>query len=159
MPIDDQAFQPLPAHYEMCFGCGTEHPTGLHLRMEGAERRVRGTFEVTEHHQGAPGLAHGGVLAAAVDEGMGFLLHVLAVPAVTGHLEIDFRRPVPVGSVLELAGEVEDVEGRKIRTRMTGSLDGEVAIEARALYIRVDPEHFTEHGTREPPAFERPYNP
>lgn len=159
MTTDQEGFRPLPAHYEMCFGCGTEHPTGLHLRMEGAERRVRGSFEVTEHHQGAPGLAHGGVLAAAVDEGMGFLLHVLAVSAVTGHLEMDFRKPVPVGSVLELAGEVEDVEGRKIRTRMTGSLDGEVAIEARALYIRVNPEHFTRHGERIPPHFDRPYNP
>ena len=68
-------FRPLPSHYDRCFGCGRDHPTGLHLQMWGLddELRVRGSFTVTEHHQGAPGLAHGGVISAAVDEGMGYV--------------------------------------------------------------------------------------
>ena len=61
-----------------------------------------GSFTVTEHHQGAPGLAHGGVVAAAMDEAMGFLLWLLKTLAVTARIEVDFRRPVPVGSTLEL---------------------------------------------------------
>jgi Thioesterase superfamily len=91
-------FRPLPSHYDRCFGCGRDHPTGLHLEMWGLddELRVRGSFTVTEHHQGAPGLAHGGVISAAVDEGMGYLLWLVGSPAVTARLEVDFRRPVPV---------------------------------------------------------------
>lgn len=157
---DSREMRPLPPHYVLCFGCGGEHPTGLHLAVVGGGRRVEGSFEVTEHHQGAPGLAHGGVLAAAVDEAMGFLLWLLAVPAVTAHLEVDYRRPVPVGTRLHLEGEVERVEGRKIRTRMTARMDGEIAVEARALFIAVGVEHFRAHAERagvlEP---ERPYNP
>jgi len=150
-------FRELPSHYDRCFGCGREHPTGLHLRMEGGEREVRGRFTVTEHHQGAPMLAHGGVIAAAMDEGMGYLLWLLQHPAVTGHLEVDYRTPVPVGATLELHGILEKVEGRKIHTRMTGHIGDMLAVEARAIYIEVGLEHFQPYLEAE--AFDNPYNP
>jgi acyl-coenzyme A thioesterase PaaI-like protein len=117
-------FRPLPSHYDRCFGCGRDHPTGLHLEMWGLddELRVRGSFTVTEHHQGAPGLAHGGVISAAVDEGMGYLLWLVGSPAVTARLEVDFRRPVPVGSRLELHARVDRREAaRSERPCMAGS--------------------------------------
>jgi acyl-coenzyme A thioesterase PaaI-like protein len=132
------------------------------MRMEGADEglRVRGWFKVTEHHQGAPGLAHGGVISAAVDEGMGYLLWLVGSPAVTANLQVDFRRPVPVGSRLELDGRVDRVRGRKIWASMDGRVDGEVAVEARALYLKVDLEHFLPHARRMGERLaERPYNP
>ena len=143
-------FQPLPSHYARCFGCGPEHPTGLHLSMEGDEagNRVRGSFTVTEHHQGAPGLAHGGVIAAAVDEGMGYLLWVVQHPAVTAHLEVDYVKPVPVGSRLDLEAQLDGLEGRKINASLTGSVDGEIAVRARALFMKVSVEHFIPHAER-----------
>jgi acyl-coenzyme A thioesterase PaaI-like protein len=61
-----------------------------------------GTFDVTDLHQGAPGLAHGGLLTTAMDEVLGSLNWLLSTPAVTAHLECDFRRPVPVGSCLQM---------------------------------------------------------
>ncbi|MCA1726738.1 MAG: PaaI family thioesterase [Actinobacteria bacterium] len=156
-PPADGPPQPLPSHYSHCFGCGVEHPTGLHMRMAGAGLKVVGSFEVTEHHQGAPALAHGGVIAAAMDEAMGFLLWLLQTLAVTAHLEVDFKRPVPVGATLELQGEVERTEGRKIFARMQGRVNGEVAVEARALFLKVQVKHFAPYAKE---AAERPtYNP
>jgi acyl-coenzyme A thioesterase PaaI-like protein len=149
----------LPSHYKRCFGCGEEHPTGLHMKVVARGERVLGSFLVTEHHQGAPGLAHGGVIAAAVDEAMGFLIYLLAAPAVTAHLEVDYRRPVPVGALLELETSVERIDGRKIYSVLTGRIDGEVHVEARSLYIRVGVEHFLEHVKRSGETMERPYNP
>ena len=152
----------LPSHYDRCFGCGRDHPTGLHLEMLGAdeELRVRGSFTVTEHHQGAPGLAHGGVISAAVDEGMGYLLWLVGSPAVTAHLEVDFRRPVPVGSQLDLEGRVERLAGRKIWASMEGRVGGEVAVEAHAVYLKVGLDHFVPHAERMGERLaERPYNP
>ena len=130
--------------------------------MSGADEdlRVRGSFTVTEHHQGAPGLAHGGVISAAVDEGMGFLLWLVQSPAVTAHLEVDFRRPLPVGSRLELEGRVDRTDGRKIFASMQGRLDGEVVVEAKALYLKVDVEHFVPYAQRiGERVADRPYNP
>lgn len=155
-------YRPLPSHYDRCFGCGRDHPTGLHMEMFGSDEamHVRGSFLVTEHHQGAPGLAHGGVISAAVDEGMGYLLWLVQSPAVTAHLEVDFRRPVPVGSQLQLDGRVDRMEGRKIYASMQGRVDGEVAVEARALYLKVGVEHFVPHAQRMGEQMaDRPYNP
>lgn len=160
MVTDD--FRPLPSHYARCFGCGRDHPTGLHLEMRGLDQelRVRGSFTVTEHHQGAPGLAHGGVISAAVDEGMGYLLWLVGAPAVTARLEVDFRRPVPVGSQLELEARIDDRSDRKIWASLEGRVDGQVAVEARAVYVMVGLEHFAPHAQRMGERLaERPYNP
>ena len=144
---------PIPSHYRWCVGCGSDHPTGLHLRITaGSGIAVTGEFTVTEHHQGAPGLAHGGLLTVAVDEVLGSLNWLLAGPAVTGRLEVDFRRPVPVGTVLHIDAEVLGVKGRKVFTRAVGRLDGpdgQIAISAAALFVQVPLQHFIDHGTAE----------
>ena len=141
------------SHYRSCFGCGIDHPTGLHLLVfagEGVSNRAELT--VTEHHQGAPGLAHGGLLAAAFDEALGSLNWLFRQPAVTGRLETDFVRPVPVGSKLFIRCEVLGVSGRKIYTRAEGRLDatdGPLAVTAAAVFVAVPLEHFTTHGQPE----------
>jgi acyl-coenzyme A thioesterase PaaI-like protein len=156
---DEEPLVELPSHYNRCFGCGQDHPTGLHMHVRGSKNRVEGSFLVTEHHQGAPGLAHGGVIAAAVDEAMGFLIYLLAAPAVTGKLEVNYRKPVPVGSKLELVTWVERIEDRKIYANLTGTIDGVVHVEASSIYIKVGVDHFLPHIKRAGENLERPYNP
>jgi acyl-coenzyme A thioesterase PaaI-like protein len=157
--VSEEPFVQLPSHYRYCFGCGTDHPTGLHMKVRGRKDRVEGSFTVTEHHQGAPGLAHGGVIAAAVDEAMGFLIYLLAAPAVTVHLEVDYRKPVPVGSTLELVTIIDKVDGRKISSTLTGTIDGVVHVEARSIYLKVEPGHFKPYMERMGEKLDRPYNP
>ncbi|MCZ0206926.1 PaaI family thioesterase [Streptomyces achromogenes] len=143
----------LGAHYEHCFGCGPGQPHGLHLAARAGEGvSLTAEFTVRPAHQGAPGLAHGGVLAAALDETLGSLNWLLRTIAVTGRLETDFVRPVPVGATLFLAAEVTAVAGRKIYSTATGRVggpDGPVAVRADALFIEVKVDHFIDHGRRE----------
>ncbi|MFK8907326.1 PaaI family thioesterase [Streptomyces sp. YS-3] len=140
----------LGAHYEHCFGCGGGQPHGLHLQARAGEGvTVTAEFTVRAAHQGAPGLAHGGVLATALDETLGSLNWLLQTIAVTGRLETDFVRPVPVDTVLFLAAEVTAVDGRKIYSRATGRIggpDGPVAVRAEALFVEVKVDHFIENG-------------
>ncbi|PZT77152.1 MULTISPECIES: PaaI family thioesterase [unclassified Streptomyces] len=140
----------LGAHYEHCFGCGSGQPHGLHLQARAEEGvRVTAEFTVQEAHQGAPGLAHGGVLATALDETLGSLNWLLRVIAVTGRLETDFVRPVPVGTVLFLDAEITAVHGRKLYSRAVGRIggpDGPVAVRADALFIEVKVDHFIDNG-------------
>lgn len=140
--------QPIPSHYASCFGCGSAHPAGLCMVVTAGDLSVHATFEVTELHQGAPGLAHGGLLATAFDEALGALNWLLMAPAVTARLETDFRRPVPVGSVLHIDGEIVGIDGRKVYTRGVGRIgpDGPVALTAAAMFVQVGVEHFLEHG-------------
>lgn len=145
--------EPIPSHYTRCFVCGDAHEAGLKLDVVAGEGlSLTGTFTVSEHHQGAPGLAHGGLLTAAFDDALGSLNWLLSAPAVTGRLETDFRRPVPVGSTLHIHAEVVGVKGRKVFTKAVGRLgapDGPVALTAAALFIQVPIEHFTANGRAE----------
>lgn len=141
----------IPNHYPWCYGCGDEHPAGLHMKVVVGELSVHAVFEVTDMHQGAPGLAHGGLLSTAFDEALGALNWLVLKPAVTARLETDFRRPVPVGSVLHIDAHITGQVGRKLYTRAVGRLgeDGPVALTASALFLQVPLEHFREHGRRE----------
>lgn len=140
----------IPPHYVKCFGCGPQQPSGLNIVATlGEGLKVYSQFVVTENHQGAPGLAHGGLLACAFDEALGALNYLLQTPAVTARLECDFRRPVPVGEVLVIEAEITGKVGRKIYGKATGrltDLNGPVAVEAKSLYIQVPIEHFGQHG-------------
>ncbi|KUJ35655.1 hotdog domain-containing protein [Streptomyces sp. NPDC093228] len=140
----------LGAHYDQCFGCGGAQPHGLHLEARAGEGvSLTAEFTVRSAHQGAPGLAHGGVLATALDETLGSLNWLLRTIAVTGRLETDFVRPVPVGTVLHLEAEVTAVAGRKIYSRATGRIggpEGPVAVRAGAVFIEVKVDHFVDNG-------------
>lgn len=108
---------------------------------------VRGDFTVTEDHQGAPGLAHGGIISTAFDEVLGALNWLLGAPVVTAKLEVDFTRPVPVGTTLRIEAEVTGTHGRKVYSAANGLLaDGTLAASASALFIQVPFEHFLRNG-------------
>ncbi|GAA3767381.1 PaaI family thioesterase [Streptomyces phyllanthi] len=143
----------LGAHYDQCFGCGGAQPHGLLLQARAGEGvSLTAEFTVQPAHQGAPGLAHGGVLATALDETLGSLNWLLRTIAVTGRLETDFVRPVPVGTVLHLEARVTAVAGRKIYSTATGRVggpDGPVAVRAEALFIEVKVDHFIDNGRPE----------
>ncbi|WP_245771660.1 PaaI family thioesterase [Actinacidiphila guanduensis] len=145
--------EPLGSHYDGCFGCGTGQPHGLHMAITAGEGVcVTAEFTVRPEHQGAPGLAHGGVLAAALDETLGSLSWMLRVIAVTGRLESDFVRPVPVGTTLHLTARCTGVAGRKIHSTAEGRIggpDGPLAVRADALFIKVELDHFTRNGRAE----------
>lgn len=145
--------QPVPSHFAECFGCGPDHPRGMHMLMTAGEGlEVTATFVVTKEHQGAPGLAHGGVLVTALDDTLGALNWLLGVPAVTARLDTSFRRPVPVGAVLHLHAQITGVLGRKVYCGVAGRLndpDGPVALSATAVFMQVPLEHFVRHGRPE----------
>jgi acyl-coenzyme A thioesterase PaaI-like protein len=140
----------LGTHYAKCFGCGPEHPTGLRLEaVSGEGLTVSAKFTVGKDHQGAPGLAHGGVLAAAMDEALGMVVWLLRKPYVTGRLETDYLMPVPVGSTLHIRTRCTGVSGRKAYLEAEGRLggpDGPVAVRGAAVFIEVQIAHFSRHG-------------
>ena len=58
----------LPNH-GACFICGPDNPKGMGLEfLEVAEGRVEAHFSYSEAEQGPPGHAHGGAIAAVMDE-------------------------------------------------------------------------------------------
>jgi acyl-coenzyme A thioesterase PaaI-like protein len=126
-------------HHELCFGCGEANLFGLQLELEpAADGGVEGRFFVKQDHQGPPGYAHGGVVAAALDEAMALLLHGEGTFALTGRLEIDLLAPAPVGAFVQVSARLEGVEERKLRLAAEAAgEDGERLAAARGTFVRV----------------------
>jgi acyl-coenzyme A thioesterase PaaI-like protein len=143
----------IPSHFAHCFGCGDLHPTGLHLVAHvGQGVDITAEFTVTENHQGAPGLAHGGLLSLAFDEALGKLMWLLRAPAVTARLETDFIKPVPIGQTLFISARITGQVNRKVYTEAVGRLgskDGDIAVQASALFVIVPMKHFIENMPKE----------
>jgi len=119
---------------EMCFVCGRSNPVGLYMQFfDDGELEVISDYTVPAHYQGYPGIVHGGVVAAMLDE------VVARVSMIGDHhhfmmsvrLEILYRQPVPVetplrvvGRILRLRGRLGKAEGRILLP------DGAVAAES-----------------------------
>lgn len=141
----------IPPHQPNCFGCGPQNVAGLAMAMRVQGSRVRGHVTLDHRHEGAPGVAHGGVLAAALDDLFGGVLVLLEQPAVTANLSVDYRAPVVLGAPLELLGWSESRTGRKLRLRGEMRQSGALVAQASALFLTVDLEHFLQSGAPIPP--------
>jgi uncharacterized protein (TIGR00369 family) len=103
------------ANSKRCFVCGVENKFGLQLKFyESEPGLVIAETTVPEHFQGYPGVVHGGIVAAMLDEVSGrSMLH--GEPArfmVTAKLNVRYRKPVPVGEKLLLEGRAKEDNGR-----------------------------------------------
>ncbi|MFT3901091.1 MAG: PaaI family thioesterase [Gordonia sp. (in: high G+C Gram-positive bacteria)] len=139
-------------HHALCYGCGDDAINGLHVAVTAGEGLTStATMTVRQWMEGGPGVIHGGVLSAAFDEVMGTTALLCGVPVVTGHLEIDFAKPIPIDSSLRFTAEILGKQRRKIYTSATAYIEGPDAptdpvARSRALFVGIDPrQHFSEH--------------
>ena len=147
----------LPPHYPTCFGCGPDAAEGLHLQVHRVGEEVVADYTFQSRHSGGPGIVHGGVVAALIDDVLGHLLHVVHAPGVTRHLAVDYLAPVLVGVPYTVRGRVESREGRKLWFACTGTdPEGNEAFAGRGLFIVVDLSHFDVAAV---PGGEAPVNP
>jgi acyl-coenzyme A thioesterase PaaI-like protein len=130
--------QPNSRH---CFVCGLDNPFGLQLRFyETGPGEVTAEYIVPDHFQGYPGVVHGGIVAAMLDE-VTARVHVrMDQPRFmyTARLEIKYRKNVPVGEPLRLVGQAG--KSRDKTATSIGKIygpDGELLAEAEALLVDV----------------------
>jgi acyl-coenzyme A thioesterase PaaI-like protein len=127
-------------HHDLCFGCGPANLFGLQMELERTPQGgVEGRFFVKQDHQGPPGHAHGGVLAAALDEAMALLLFDQGTVAVTARLEVDLRAPAPVGTFVTVSARVAKSDGRRIElsAQAAGAAEPRTLLaEARGVFVR-----------------------
>jgi acyl-coenzyme A thioesterase PaaI-like protein len=127
-----------------CIISGQANPMGVAARLwrEGDEGVLQTTLGPA--FEGAPGRAHGGIVASLIDEAMGIALSVTATPAFTGRLGVTYRGPTPIGEPLEVRARVTEIRGRKITITAELRTPDRLLAEAEALFIAVDPERFFE---------------
>ncbi|WP_063820898.1 PaaI family thioesterase [Parafrankia elaeagni] len=105
------------------------------------------------HYEAGQGIAHGGWTAGVMDEILGHVPGHHGQFAVTGQLEIDFLRPVPLERDLLGRAWVERRDGR--RWYVAGVLamaaerpgDQTELARARSVLVARDQDHYRRHAT------------
>src|SRR5438445_13672223 len=130
--------EPPDSPRRWCFGCGDRNPEGLHIDFEIEGTRVGGRFRPRDTHQGWPGLAHGGIAAAVLDEAMGWAMYAAGAWAMTALMEVKYRRPLPIGEPLAVQAEVVRERGRWLEAEAAiRAQTGEMLAQAKGLFVRV----------------------
>jgi uncharacterized protein (TIGR00369 family) len=126
-----------------CFGCGPASAIGLHLEFLLAEDGAVVCLPmIPESFEGPPGYLHGGIIATLLDEAMSKTVRARGLKAVTGRMEIDYRRPVRSAAPIRLEGRLLRSEGRKHWTEAR-ILDarGHMLAEAKGIFIEIGGGH------------------
>jgi acyl-coenzyme A thioesterase PaaI-like protein len=121
---------------------GHSNPTsvGFTIRYEGDD--VVADVVLRKAFEGAPGRAHGGIVAATFDDVTGFVIGQLQAPAFTGELTVRYLAPVPVEQPLEVRARLDGRERRKLFISAECRHEGTVIASCKAIYITVDPSRF-----------------
>jgi uncharacterized protein (TIGR00369 family) len=129
-----------------CFGCGRQNPIGLKLTFFEDGEYVSAPWTPLREHQGYQGIVHGGLISTVLDEVMSWAIYTRKLWAVTGSINVRFRKPVNVGEPLTARAWVASVTGRKVdvRAQLVRDSDGQVLAEGSALFIRVPEEQASE---------------
>ena len=93
---------------------GTSNPTSIELEVRYDDDEVVADVVLRRAFEGAPGRAHGGIVAAAFDDVTGFVIGKLQEPAFTGELTVRYLAPVPVEETLEIRARLDGRERRKL---------------------------------------------
>ncbi len=122
---------------DYCFVCGRKNPKGLYMSFyDNGTNEVVSEYTVSDEFQGYPGVVHGGVVAAMLDE------VVCRVAMIEDHhhfmmsvkLELKYRHPVPTGVNLRVVGQIKRLRGRL--GKATGEVilpDGTMAVESALI--------------------------
>ena len=124
-----------------CFGCGHENSTGLRLRFfVDDDHRIVCRVRVPRRFEGPPGHVHGGVIATLLDEAMSKANRQFGIVAMTRHMEVDYLKPVPLLTPLELSATHISAAGRQHRCEaQIADASNHVLARGKALFIAVDP--------------------
>lgn len=124
-----------------CFGCGPINAGGLKLQFFVAlDGTVVCPTTVSDQFEGHPGYLHGGIIATLLDEAMSKAVRSKGLSAMTRHLAVDYRRPVPSCAPIRIEGKVVRSEGRKhwVEAHVMNG-EGTVLAEGKGLFVEIKP--------------------
>ncbi len=139
-----------PDELAHCYGCGRLNEHGLHLRTfwDGDETVTR--YTPRDWHIAIPGYVNGGLLASLLDcHGTGTAAAAAyraegrepgSEPVhrfVTASLRVDYLKPTPLGTELEVRGRATGIQGRKVTVEARILARGEVTVKGEILAVEM----------------------
>jgi acyl-coenzyme A thioesterase PaaI-like protein len=133
-PLQDRGWLPTLT----CFGCGSTNEHGIRLKsIPHSDGSYRGTWSPAPHHEGPPGVLHGGMIAVPMDCHAAWIAVDVfrqraaaagedpsTIAAVTGEYHVRLHAPTPISGPVELHGTAGEPEGRRVEVVVTSSVAG-----------------------------------
>jgi acyl-coenzyme A thioesterase PaaI-like protein len=121
---------------------GLANPTAVDIAVRFEPDEVVAEVMFRTAFEGAPGRAHGGIVAAAFDDVTGFVIGQLREPSFTGELTVRYVAPVPVDTPLVMRARLTGRERRKLFIEAEACDGDTVVATCKAIYVTVDPTRF-----------------
>jgi acyl-coenzyme A thioesterase PaaI-like protein len=152
--MEKKAFQDFyPEEFSYCYGCGRLNEHGLQIKSywDGDESVCH--FQPRPYHTAIPGYVYGGLIASLIDchstgtaaaaayRAQGRLMgSEPALRYLTASLHVDYLRPTPIDTPLEVRASVKEIKGRKVVVSSAVYAHGEVCARGEVVAVQV-PEH------------------
>jgi uncharacterized protein (TIGR00369 family) len=147
MSANDEPSSGVPAHTEVffpfgdggCFGCSKSNADGLHLRFFRDEQEIGATYVIPDKFHGAPGIAHGGIVATILDEFCcAAAVHLGGSRVVTGELAVRYERPCPTGKEIRVSARiVSATHARYLEIEAEIHMDGARLVRGGGKFFRM----------------------
>ena len=153
--MGDKAFQDYyPDDLSYCYGCGRLNEHGLQIKSFWDGDETVCLFQPRPYHTAVPGYVYGGLIASLIDchstgtaaaaayrhEGRA----MESLPPrrfLTAALHVDYLRPTPIDTTLEIRARVKEIKGRKVVVESTLSARGEVCARGEVVAVQL-PDDF-----------------
>ena len=138
--------------FQHCWGCGPKNDDGLHLKSYPAGEACICTFTPDKAYTGGvPQNLFGGMIAMLFDchgtasaayfkhrdKGLELTKDTVIGRFITAHLEIDFKKPVPMNSPVTIRATAEEIGERKVVVAMEMEAAEEVCAKAKMVAVAV----------------------
>ena len=152
--MEQKAFQHYyPDQFNYCYGCGQLNEHGLQIKSYWDGDETVCLFQPRPYHTAIPGYVYGGLIASLIDchstgsaaaaayRAAGRAMDTEpALRFLTASLHVDYLRPTPIDSPLEVRAHVKETKGRKVVVVSTLSAHGEVCARGEVVAVQM-PEH------------------
>ena len=124
---------------------GLANPLAPPIRLtKTGDRTAEGRVTFGSAYEGPPGCVHGGFVAAAFDEVLGFTQSLGGSPGFTGTLVVRYRVPTPLHTELRFECRIDRVEGRKTFAVGQVYAGDRLCAESEAIFVSARPERFAQ---------------
>lgn len=97
--------------------------------------------------KGPPGHAHGGAIAAVLDEVMGATAWMNRLYSMTAQLKINYLRAIPLNQEVYIEACIEKVVGKKVTIKgRVFDDDGTIYVETESLFVKQGKAKFQKMG-------------
>jgi acyl-coenzyme A thioesterase PaaI-like protein len=149
----EKAFQDYyPDNYSHCYGCGRLNQDGMQLKSYWDNEETVCHYTPKSYHSGGlPGNIYGGLIASLIDchsaasaiaakmrEENYTVDDRRSVPRfVTASLKVDYLKPTPMGTVLEIRGRIKEIKPRKVIISTTLFAEGEIRAKGEVVMVQL----------------------